>query len=176
MQLWNMKALGVSSEDFLNQDSMTAPKAFYGTMWKFAKDRTQPQSVHSTEVNGQRATANDNPQGFLQGATDEKSGRSTPPPPLDNHLVTEARAQGQPLAPPDAGWTEDHAKQQAEANAVQASNAQTLRGETTPAKFSEAQLSALTKTQLQDIAASVGVSNLNQAKGKLIESILGKQI
>lgn len=177
MQLWRMDSLGVTSEDFINRDSQNSPTAHYGALWRFANDRTG--KAYGPNGGSQKPGPSTNetltPQGMLSQSvqTDLAQAQRHRQRPLDNHLVDEARALGQPVADSDTGYTDEHQEAQAAGDATQAQNHAKIHG--TEAKMTEAQLTQMSKDQLADIAAAVGVVNLDQPKKKLIDSILAKQ-
>lgn len=178
MQLWKIESLGISSEDFINRDSQNTPKAFYGVLWKFAKDRTKnfigQGQTHPATTPQASVDSGLMPKGFLQRAQQEDLAKAQKhrQAPLDNHLVDEARRLGQPVAESDTGWTDEHAKLQEDGNRVLADNYNALHGSS---KMTEVQLSAMTRDQLVDIASAMGVVNLDLGKKKLVEAILSKQ-
>lgn len=185
MQLWNMKSLGVSSEDFMNVDSQNAPSAFYGTLWKFAKDKTGKAMVgHQDPTDpsqGPQPSTTKTQLGILtentqQRVADDQAKRIGNGKPLDNHLVDEAKAQGHPVSQPDSAFTDEHNAQQQEADLVQAQSHATIHsGQTEAGPMTEASLKKLTIEDLQGIGSSLGVLNLKQKKQGLIEAILAKQ-
>jgi hypothetical protein len=180
MQLWKMDSLGISSEDFINRDSQNAPNAFYGSLWRFKHDRTgtqiDPKQQPTGKNEGPQPSTSEQltPQGFLKQAaqTEVADHQRRRQRPLDNHLVDEARRLGEPISEADTGYTEAHNEAQEHGNNVQAANHAIVHND---AKFTEASLMGMSKDQLGDIAAAVGVVNVELPKKKLVEAILVKQ-
>lgn len=170
--MWRMAAQGgVTSEDFINQKNQSNPRAFYNKMWRFHKDQDNRAEVARAAAEKKAAA-----EAALSG-----SKKFEPPPPLDTHLTREAIAKGLPVPVQDTA--------QASAAAVTGADPSlSLPTEnpdpddlkiTDPDNFNptRAELEMLSKAQLIEIAAAVGVANLSPAqnKTKLIDLILDKK-
>lgn len=191
--MWRVDSLGVSSKDFMNKDNQNSPGAFNGTMWRFADDKTQKaQSLEQNTTNpyqGPQPAQKATPLGILNerrqwdvskaqdianSDTSKKVGNTAP---LDNHLVDEARAMGHPISQPDTGWTQQHADDQKAADAVLANNETIISPPAPPQAeaMSKSKLMKMGHEVLKEMAAGVGVTNLDQKKEDLADAILAKQ-
>lgn len=167
MELWKMPQLGITSEDFMRGTGENETRAFYGSLWKFADDKRGNVVAQANTEKKQNAQQ--------KAAIGQK--------PLQNALVDEAVAMGQPVAMPDQAFTDAHLNAQKEANETMAANQEALLNPTEPeapaesgAQWSKSKLMGMPKDNLAQLASSLGVANLDQSKQKLVEAILAKQV
>lgn len=153
-QLWRLPALGITSEDFMQKDDQNATKAHYGVTWRFAKDQDYRKAQAKLQAEKKADSANA-----------QASGKQTAKK-LKNHLTDEAEKMGLPMSQPDTASPEEQQEAQDELSQRVAASA----------GFTEAQLSAQPIDALKEIAASLGVTNLEMGKKKLINAILEKQL
>jgi len=153
---------GVTSEDIFTQDRQNAPNAFYGSMWKFAKDKER-----STGQKPAKLTKEQEAIEKVKAANQKKHNeRFSLAPGIDpnSHMVLEAKRLGYPVPQQDTVVPDAHVQAQAEAE-LQAQN---------PGMTKEA-LEELPIEELQQVAAALGIVNLRMSKDKLIKAVLSKQ-
>lgn len=173
---WKMPN-GMNSDIFMQNKMNVEKPGFYGVMWRFQGDS-------ATKV-----VAPD-----VESKIEARLGQI----PLDSHMVREAIEKGLPVARSDSGHTSEHARQQEIADRIMAENMAKLKGIPAPEKTeSESEqppqdltleqsmpvmtveeqtafYNSMTKDKLVEIAASLGVLNMQVTKQKLIEQIIEK--
>ena len=81
---------GLSSEDLMVKDKMNTPQAFYGSVWKFSKDKTQKQVEQTKKVITQQKLIE---QGQL-------------PPPTETEITSEITKDAAPVTTGEQTETE----------------------------------------------------------------------
>ncbi len=186
-EMFRLPALGINSSDLLNQQNQSNPNAFYGSMWRFRDDQ-----AHAAKIAAQ-AQANDPTQASFSSGTSQTG-----------HLVDEAKRLGMQVPQGDGtGQLTDAQKQaQLEADRVTEANRQAIRGGTPPAPpaattgtppnppgapgaddqggtpdgvYLISQLRQKSINEVKEIAASIGIANLEQKKEDLVQQVMAKQ-